>query len=128
MARVIYRFFLKPPLALLRVWVDYGSSGIWEIKEPKQHLAGKCWTPDQEIPAWLLDRFDYWTSWFDVHEPWNSSPGLDGELFHAYGLSLAVDLKRLLGDDYYIEFGGREIHDDRQYLQEWMRKARSKLK
>jgi len=41
---------------------------------------------------------------------------------------LAVDLKRLLGDDYYIEFGGREIHDDRQYLQEWMRKARSKLK
>jgi hypothetical protein len=63
-----------------------------------------------------------------VHEPWNSSPGLDGELFHAYGLSLAVDLKRLLGDDYYIEFGGREIHDDRQYLQEWMRKARSKLK
>jgi len=112
--------------ALLRVWVDYGSSGIWEIKEPKQRIAGKNWSYDDALlPSWLRERFDYWTSWFDVQEPWNGSPEPDGKLFHSYGFSLATDLKRVLGDDYYIEYGDREIHDDREYLQEWI-KARSK--
>jgi len=108
--------------ALLRVWVDFGSGGIWEIKEPKQRSAGQGWMPDRELPGWLKDRFDYWTSWFDSHEPWKATPGLDAELWHAYGFSLAIDLKRVLGDDYYVEYGSREIHDDREYLQEWRKK------
>jgi hypothetical protein len=111
--------------ALLRVWVDYGSGGIWEIKEPKQKHAGKGWTHDPAIlPVSLQERFDYWTSWHDFQEPWNGWPGPDNHLFEAYGLALAIDLKRVLGDDYYVEYGDREIHDDREYLQECLRKSR----
>jgi hypothetical protein len=105
--------------ALLRVDVDFGSSGIWEIREPKQRYAGCCWLHLEGIlPAWLVKRFDFWAAWYDVQEPWNGLPRVDSELFEAYGRSLAIDLKCVLGDDYYVEFGGREIHDDYAYLRE----------
>ncbi len=119
----------KKPLseykALLRIDVDFGSSGIWEITEPGQRYAGTCRAYESlKLPAALVQRFDYWTSWFDAHEPWNGTPGFDTELFRAYGFSLAIDLKRVLGDDFYVEYGGREIHDDREYVRDATRKGR----
>ena len=111
--------------ALLRVDVDFSSTGIWEIKEPKQRTAGVNQSYEMlKLPTWLVERFDYWTSWFDTHEPWNKTPGLDAELWRAYGFSLAIDLKRVLGDDYYVEYGGREIHDDREFLLQWRNKSK----
>ena len=105
--------------ALLRVDVDFGSGGMWEIPEPCCRQAGTCISYESiGLPTWLIARFDYWTSWYDAHRPWQNTPGLDGELFRAYALSLAVDVKRVLGDDYYIEYAGREIHDDRQFLRD----------
>ena len=103
--------------AILRVDVDFDSTGIWEVPEPCFRYAGKCVSYSSlGLPEWLIERFDYWTSWFNAHEPWRDTPGLDGELFRAYAFSLAADLKRVLGDDYYIEYGDREIHDDRDFL------------
>jgi hypothetical protein len=69
-----------------------------------------------DLPQWLIDRFDYWTSWHDSCEPWRSRVGVDSELYLAYAMSLAVDLKRHLGEDYYVECNGIEVHDDRAYL------------
>jgi hypothetical protein len=37
-------------------------------------------------------------------------------LLDAYGLSLAVDLKRVLGEGYYVEWRRREVVDDRARL------------
>lgn len=111
--------------ALLRIDVDWGSTGIWEIKEPKQRYAGRCVAYEGlNLPKWLVDRFEYWTTWHDAHEPWKETPGLDSELWRAYAFSLAIDLKRTLGDDYYVEYGGREIHNDLEYLRQWHRKPR----
>lgn len=105
--------------ALLRVDVDYGGSGIWEIPEPRYRYGGTSISYESlRLPAWLIERFDYWTSWYELDEPWRSSEKKDSELYRAYALSLAIDLKRVLGGDYYIECGGREIHDDRAYLRE----------
>ena len=65
----------------------------------------------------LVERFNYWTSWYDTSKPWKRRELVDDQLFEAYGLSLAIDLKRVLGHDYYIEFRRREIHDDCEFLQ-----------
>jgi hypothetical protein len=112
---------------LLRIDVDWGSTGIWQIKEPKQRCAGGCVVYEElKLPQWLVDRFEYWTNWHDAHEPWKETPGLDSELWRAYAFSLAIDLKRVLGDDYYVEYGGREIHDDLKYLRQGHRARKRK--
>jgi hypothetical protein len=105
-------------VALLRVDVDWCSRGIWQIPSIAHPYAGVCVTYESlDLPQWLIDRFDYWTSWHDIQEPWNSREGVDSALYSAYAMSLAIDLKRHLGDNYYIECNGREIHDDRAYLE-----------
>lgn len=102
---------------LLRIAPDYGGTGIWEIREPKARHAGS-WVSYESlgIPKEFIERFNYWTSWYDSYESWNGSPEPDDELFSAYEFALAIDLKRFLGNDYYVECRGREIHDDREYL------------
>lgn len=103
--------------ALLRVDVDWCSGSIWEIPEPGYRYAGVCASYEAlGLPDWLIQRFEYWTSWHDSVEPWSSRLRWDADLYGAYALSLAINLKRFLGDDYYVEYHGREIHDDRAYL------------
>lgn len=102
---------------LLRIDWDWSSTGIWVIKEPKQEYAGSNLDYDAlSLPEWLIERFRYWTDWLEASEPWNGHEKQDAELLAAYQLSLGVDLKRVLGDDYYVECSGREIHDDLLYM------------
>lgn len=110
--------------ALLRLDWDWSRTGIWVIQEPRQIYAGLNLSSYQSLnlPGWLIDRFEYWTDWLGSSESWSGQETPDKILLGAYELSLAIDLKRFLGDDYYIECQGREIHDDRAYL----RKANSK--
>lgn len=103
--------------SLLRVSAYYAGGGIREISEPKcRHDGRNVPYASLGMPAGLVERFDYWISWYNSYESWNGGAEFDDELFHAYALSLAIDLKRFLGDDYYIEYRNREIHDDREYL------------
>lgn len=103
--------------ALLRVDVDWCSGGIWEIPSLDHPYAGSCVSYESlSLPQWLIDRFEYWTTWHDSQEPWTSNEGVDSDLYSAYAMSLAIDLKRLLGKKYYVECKGREIHDDCAYL------------
>ena len=104
---------------LLRIDWDYSSTGIWAIKEPLQKYAGgNVEYASLNLPNWLVDRFNYWTQWLESSESWNGHEEPDGILISAYKLSLAIDLKRVLGDDYYVECSGREIHDDKAYLRQ----------
>ena len=87
---------------LLRIDWDWSSTGIWVIKEPNQRYTGS--------------NLDYGTEWLESSEPWNRHETQDDPLIAAYKMSLGIDLKRVLGDNYYVECSGREIHDDLEYL------------
>ena len=50
--------------------------------------------------------------------PWSWQQQAEPELHRHYGWSLAIDLKRELGEDYYVEYGGREIHDDHAFMKQ----------
>lgn len=104
--------------ALLRLDWDWSCNGIWIIQEPRQKHCGSHLSSYKSLnlPIWLIERFEYWTDWLESSAHWNGHERPDKPLIAAYELSLAIDLKRILGDDYYIECQGREIHDDRAYL------------
>lgn len=103
---------------LLRIDWDWGSTGIWSIDRPKQTSSGGNVSYESlSIPSWLVERFNYWTQWLESCESWHNHVEWDQELLDAYAFSLATDLKRFLGDQYYIEYKDREVHDDLHYLQ-----------
>jgi len=104
---------------LLRVDVDWGSTGIWEIEEPGARFAGKNVGYDLlPISSELRGRFEKWTAWHELGDYCDRHRQADPFLFGAYAWSLAIDLKRELGEDFYVECGRREIHDDVKYLEE----------
>jgi hypothetical protein len=86
----------------LHVDIDWGSTGIWiDGRNLSQY---SC----LNLPDWLVERFRYWTGWYNSHEPWNGET-IDQELFDAYGWSLAVDLKRVVGESHRIFWRKKEI-------------------
>jgi hypothetical protein len=97
----------QPPKRLepgdLIVDTDWGSSGIWECTE--QGVANN-WDIYQQLPAWLVERFNYWTAWSSLGDPRDVNR-IDFDLFRAYGRSLAVDLKRLVGNRRRVFYGFR---------------------
>ena len=95
---------------ILVVDVDWSSTGIWirGADGRNKHL-GYDWLI---LLPWLVARFEYWTWWYNRWEFW--TPGAedrkpDDTLFEAYGFSLAIDLKRVVGDRYHVEFRKKEI-------------------
>lgn len=52
--------------------------------------------------ARVVERFRYWTGWFNSREPGAVEDTMDWEAFHAYGYALAIDLKRAVGDRYRV--------------------------
>ena len=95
----------------IRVDLDWGSTGIWLLDAPFQKTAGTNVAYDDfSLPSWLVDRFNVWTEWYNAWTPWKGDKNKpDQKAFEAYGLSLAIDLKRFLGDDHHVEFRGTEI-------------------
>ena len=71
---------------------------------------------DLPISADLVARFQRWTEWHDLSSTLDRRQAADWELHSLYAWGLAIDLKRELGEDYYVEYGGREIHDDPAYM------------
>ncbi len=92
----------SPPEDDLRVDIDWGSSGIWTRDLKMRHYS------DLKLPDWLVDRFRYWIGWYNSQQPERVSETLDSELFDAYGLSLAVDLKRVVGERRRVFYVGRK--------------------
>lgn len=70
--------------ALLQIDMDWGSGGIWEIKEPKQRYAGRGMAYENlKLPRWLVyggrethDDLKYLTQWHRKSE--GSCGDLDG--------------------------------------------------
>lgn len=89
----------------IKVEVDWSSTGIW-VKIKNNGWANAQYE-DYDLPQWLVDRFNYWTELFNSQEPETIENDLNWDQFEAYGLSLAVDLKRVLGDDYNIFYGSQ---------------------
>ena len=88
----------------LRVWPEWGSSGIWAPPYPGSRRAGGMVDyEDLPIPEELVVRFKAWQSELD-----NSPPGgsveLDWNRFSATGEDLAHDLKRCVGSRIYVEW------------------------
>jgi FAD/FMN-containing dehydrogenase len=86
----------------LHVDIDWGSTGIWIEGANLSRYS------DLDIPDWLVERFRYWTGWYNSHAPWNGET-LDHELFDAYAMSLAVDLKRVVGHRHRIFYLKKQI-------------------
>ena len=84
----------------LIVDVDALSTGLWR----HDHLQ-VCNTHygNFDLPEWLVERFKYWTGWYNMYGPYDERP--DKILFRAYGRSLAVDLKRFVGKEQRVFYG-----------------------
>jgi hypothetical protein len=109
---------------LIRIDVDWSSTGIWAITEPRARYSGKNLSYEGlPISEELRKRFEAWTEWHDLSIPEDEEKHADWDLHELYAWSLAIDLNRELGDDYYVEVGGREMHDDIKFLKQITRCA-----
>ena len=93
----------------LVVDLDYSSTGIWSKGKDHNSNASYDWL---KLPAGLMARFEYWSWWYNRYEPWakdSEARAPNEKFFEAYGLSLAIDLKRLVGDKFHVEFRGEHI-------------------
>jgi hypothetical protein len=86
----------------LIVGLDYCSTGLWIYDGV---LVRNTPYSNYHLPGALVERFKYWTGWYNIYGPYDE--GLDWDLLHAYGRSLAVDLKRLVGNEKRVFYGFR---------------------
>jgi len=98
------------------VWVqiDWDSTGVWVRSDLGNYLANTGYDAFN-LPDDLIKRFEYWEEWYSSR-PWPKM--IDNEykeyeipdqlLFDTYGRSLAIDLKKFLGDTYRVYFGNYE--------------------
>ena len=61
-----------------------------------------------DLPQWLIDRMEYWSAWYESYVPEEIEVKMDWESFEAYGLSLAIDLKRIVGNRYVVYYGTKK--------------------
>lgn len=86
----------------LKVDIDWSSTGLW-VKIKNNGWVNAQYD-DYNLPRWLVERFDYWTKLYNSYPPETIDNEINWDQFEAYGISLAVDLKRVLGDDYNVFF------------------------
>jgi hypothetical protein len=79
---------------------DWCSTGLW-VRGRTSAWANAPYSIF-ELPNWLLERFEYWSNWFDQCTPEHLNDRPDWKAFCAYELSLAIDLKRVLGDTVHV--------------------------
>jgi hypothetical protein len=96
-----------------RVFVDmdWGSTGLWVPYDEDDHLANVSYE-SFGLPKELLERFYEWGKWYNDQLPGASDEEnkMDRKLFESYGLAIAIDLKRFLGDSYRVFMGGYADH------------------
>lgn len=81
---------------IIAVDLDWCSSGLWKYEVENDRWRNLSYE-SVEMPEWLVARFDFWTSWMNRTDPMSDRMSKDESiLFGAYGLSLALDLRRHL--------------------------------
>ena len=93
-----YRFFL-------RVWPEWGSSGIWLIPYPGSRTSGPNLSDYESLglSTELKSRFTEWQENFWGAEPWVAANEFDYSAHHLVGIELAKSLKREVGESIYVE-------------------------
>jgi len=81
---------------IICVDLDWGSSGIWIFNKDRNSWAN--WNYEAlALPEWLVFRFRFWTDWYNRKVPEDYRMFDDEEeMFNAYQLALAIDLRRHL--------------------------------
>jgi len=92
----------------VKVMKDWGGYPLWIATDYGGWINNDY--DDYPISQDLINRFEYWSSWFDNNDVQEDEPDMDWDNFLAYGLALAVDLKRELGDEYTVIWG----HGDKE--------------
>ena len=94
---------------LLLVSKDWGSTVLWGYVEGG-HMANYSTYERFGFPDSLIRRCDFWSGWYEHNDPLQIEKTLDWSLWEAYGLALAIDIKRILRDRYAVYYGTeREI-------------------
>lgn len=91
----------------LRVWPDWGSSGIWYPQagsEPGQGPVSMASHAALGLPDWLAQRFNRWIEWYDDYLP-ERPDAFPWEEFKDEGRMLAFELARFVGGAYQVEYG-----------------------
>lgn len=98
---------------IICVDLDWGSSGIWILNNDRKSWAN--WRYEAlALPDWLVSRFKFWTDWYNrkMPETYRMTDDED-EMFKAYQLSLATDLRRFLDQtkpgQYQVRSGRKRI-------------------
>lgn len=95
---------------LLRVWPEFGSSGIWMPPEAGGQLVGPNVSYESlELPIDLINDF---TAWQDIYSNQNipDDDTIDWDTFDATGLELAKRLKVYLFNKADVEYEWEGIH------------------
>lgn len=78
---------------LLRVWPEFGSTGIWMPPNPSENNMGQTVTYESlELPSELADAFMQWQERYN-DRPLPDDGTFDWESFNKEGLELAKELK-----------------------------------
>jgi hypothetical protein len=90
----------------VRVWPEWGSSGIRHVPYPGSRYAGKNYRMEHlGISSGLRERFQRWQEDYDSHEPW-APEKFHWQSFNAEEEELARALKFQLGEEIYVEREG----------------------
>lgn len=93
-------------LRLLRVWPEWGSSGIWSLDEACQAAAGRMVPYAMlDVPFALIRRIAKWQQAFDEGKPEFERSQEAGAWLRAEQRELAVALQAALGPNHVVECG-----------------------
>ena len=96
--------FLEKYKAFVRVWAEWGSSGIWAPPYPGSRVAGGMLDYESlELPPDLVSRFTKWQDQYWEAEPLGAPGTFDYTAYYAVGTELAKELKKHLGESVYVE-------------------------
>lgn len=92
----------------LRVWPEWGSSGIWYPQmgsPPAEGAVAMVSHAGLGLPDELSQRFDRWIAWYDEYLP-EKPDQFPWKEFRQEGRELAFALARVVGERYAIEYEG----------------------
>ena len=88
---------------ILRVWPEWGSSGIWAPPYPGSLRAGGMVDyEDLPLPPHLVERFTSWQAIYDESPP-GGRIELDWDRFQEVADELTRELKKCVGPRVYVE-------------------------
>ena len=91
---------------LIRVEFEWSAEGLWHIPFPGSVDMGEMLGPvDFEMPESLVAHIMAWHDEIDNNaRPWDQDDRFDYQASHEKGFQVALDVKRFLGVDHYVEY------------------------